>query len=172
MPILLLIFILIPLAEIAVFIWVGEAIGIGPTIIIVVITAIIGTALLRAQGFSTMARAQKTLSEGGIPVDSVIHGAALLVAGAFLLTPGMITDTLGFLLFVPAFRNWLAKIIFNRVLGKANIDVNIFGNEKPGPFGQDPADRRPPNDGDGPIIDAEFEHINNPDSGSTKGDKT
>ena len=139
MPLFLLIFILVPLAEIAVFIWVGDAIGIGPTILIVIITAIIGTMLLRSQGFSTMERAQKTLKEGGIPMDSVVDGAALLVAGAFLLTPGIITDTFGFLLFVPAFRHGLAKLIFKRFMGKANIDVNIFGNgpkAKPGNFDQ------------------------------------
>jgi len=172
MPLLLLIFIVVPLAEIAVFIWVGEAIGIGPTILVVIITAVIGTTLLRSQGFSTMARAQKTLSEGGIPVDSVIDGAALLAAGAFLLTPGIITDTLGFLLFVPAFRRWLAKMIINRVTKNSNIDVNVFNNGKPDPFRDTPGTDRPTDDGKGPIIDAEFEHIKNPDQSSRNGDKT
>ena len=161
MPILLLIFILVPLAEIAVFIEVGEAIGLGPTIAIVIITAIIGTALLRAQGFSAIARAQNTLSEGRIPVDSIIDGASLLTAGAFLLTPGMITDTLGFLLFIPAFRHWLAKWVFKKFMANANININTYGDKNPPGLGD-----QPPPDGQGPIIDAEYEHIKTPKNGS------
>lgn len=166
MPLLLLIFIVVPLAEIAVFIKVGELIGLGPTIAVVIITAIIGTALLRAQGLSTMERAQKTLGEGRIPMDSVIDGVSLLTAGAFLLTPGMITDTLGFLLFVPPFRHWLVKSIFKRVLAHAEIKVDPFGGPPPDDFrnprsGFDP---HPPRDGKGPVIDAEFEHIDPGDS--------
>ena len=179
MPLLLLIFIVIPLAEIAVFIQVGDAIGLGPTIAIVIITAIIGTALLRAQGFATLSRAQKTVSEGGIPIDSVIDGASLLVAGAFLLTPGMITDSLGFLLFVPAFRHWLAKLAFKKFTQNANINVNVFGNKtnntdprtdhnrNPHDFSDQP---RP--DGKGPVIDGEFEHIETTNNDPKNKDKT
>ena len=170
MPLLLLIFIVIPLAEIAVFIKVGDAIGLGPTIAIVIITAIIGTALLRAQGFATIQRAQKTVSEGGIPVESVIDGVSLLIAGAFLLTPGMITDTLGFLLFIPAFRHWLAKLAFKKFAGNANIDVNVFG-QKSG--NHDPRDftNQPPPAGDGPVIDGEFEHVKTTDQDPKSTDK-
>ena len=169
MPILLLIFIIVPLAEIAVFIKVGEAIGLGPTIAIVIITAIVGTALLRSQGFAALARAQNTLAEGRIPVNSVIDAVSLLTAGAFLLTPGMITDTLGFLLFSPAFRHGLTKLIMKKMASSANIDVNIFTGTAGGPGpGSDPDPNRsrpggntPPNDG-GPIIDAEFEPLDDP----------
>lgn len=170
MPILLLIFIIVPLAEIAVFIKVGEAIGLGPTIAIVIITAIVGTALLRSQGFAALARAQDTLAEGRIPVDSVIDAVSLLTAGAFLLTPGMITDTLGFLLFIPAFRHGLAKLLMKKMASSANIDVNVFtsttiGSTGPGPKPDSPQSQprgnRPGNDG-GPIIDAEFEPLDDP----------
>ena len=175
MPLLLLIFIVVPLAEIAVFIQVGDAIGLGPTIAIVIITAIIGTALLRAQGFATINRAQKTVSEGGIPIDSVIDGASLLVAGAFLLTPGMITDSLGFLLFIPAFRHWLAKWAFNKFTRNANINVNIFGNKaNNADHNRNPRDfndQSRPGD-NGPVIDGEFEHIKTTDNDPKNKDKT
>ena len=163
MPILLLIFIVVPLAEIAVFIKVGEAIGLGYTIAIVVITAIVGTALLRAQGFAAFQRAQNTLSEGRIPVDSVVDAVSLLTAGAFLLTPGMITDTLGFLLFFPAFRHGLAKWLFKKMAGRANFDVNIFTGASAGPgANRDSSKGRGTHKESGPIIDAEFEPIDNP----------
>ena len=102
MPLILfLIFVVIPLAEIAVFIVIGGIIGIPATIALVIITALIGTVLLRMQGLSVLQRAQTAVQEGRIPVDSVIDGVCLLIAGAFLLTPGIITDTIGFLLFIP-----------------------------------------------------------------------
>ena len=152
MPLILfLIFVVIPLAEIAVFIAIGELIGILPTIAIVIVTAFIGTILLRMQGVSVLQRAQLALHEGRIPVDSVVDGVCLLVAGAFLLTPGIITDSIGFLLFIPQFRHWLAQIIFRQIvkLGKvkfSKFDYNFQEQENPG-WGQ--------NEESGPIIDIE-----------------
>ncbi len=175
MPVLLLIFILVPLAEIAVFIEVGKAIGVGWTIGIVIVTAIAGASLLRAQGFAALERTQKTLSEGRIPVDTVIDGVSLLTAGAFLLTPGMITDTMGFLLFIPAFRHGLAKWLFKRMARNANINVDIFSSTtqstgtRTGPTpGQHPdmdATRSGSRDAKrdkGPVIEAEYERVDDP----------
>ena len=101
--ILFLLFLLTPLIEIAVFIEVGSLIGLWPTLGVVVLTAVLGAALWRAQGLSTWARAQETLRAGELPVREVTDGAFLLVAGALLLTPGLVTDAIGFLLLVPAF---------------------------------------------------------------------
>ena len=108
---LLLLFIGVPLVEIAVFIQVGDVIGLWPTLAIVVLTAIAGSLLLRLQGASVLMRAQQALSRGEMPLAEVFDGACLLVAGALLLTPGFVTDTLGALLFVPAVRTALRRFL-------------------------------------------------------------
>lgn len=101
---LLLIFIGVPILEIALFIQVGGAIGLWPTLLIVILTAVIGTALMRKQGMEALTRLQRSLELGEDPVGPIAHGALILVSGILLLTPGFFTDTMGFLLLVPAFR--------------------------------------------------------------------
>lgn len=120
---LLLIFIAVPLTEIAIFIQVGSLIGLWRTIAAILITAIIGVSLLRYQGLATLARAQATLDEGRLPVDSLLHGVLLLIAGALLLTPGFLTDTIGFALLVPALRLWIGKRIWALL---KNADATII----------------------------------------------
>lgn len=110
--ILLLVFIVVPLAEIGTFIVVGERIGLWPTLATVVLTAFAGTTLLRAQGFAVLQRVQQSLARGELPVSEVFHGACLLCAGALLLTPGFLTDAVGLALFVPAVRNYLGWAFF------------------------------------------------------------
>ena len=107
--VLLLAFVITPIVEIAVFIQIGGEIGLWPTLAIVVITAIVGTALLRAQGLATFASAQKNLARGEFPVSQVFDGACLLVAGALLLTPGFVTDGIGLTLFFPPVRDLLKR---------------------------------------------------------------
>jgi len=102
MPLLYLFFLLVPLVEIYVLIQVGSVIGALPTVILVVLTAVIGVGLLRSQGLRTWMRAQEQLARGLLPAVELLEGMLLMLAGAFLLTPGFVTDTLGFLLLVPA----------------------------------------------------------------------
>jgi len=108
----------IPFAEIAVFIEVGQKIGLGVTLVIVIATAFMGTALLRHQGFSVLTKAQTSLRENRFPLNELFDGLCLLFAGALLLTPGFVTDSLGFLLFVPPFRSlvraWATKSLARR----------------------------------------------------------
>jgi UPF0716 protein FxsA len=120
---ILLFFIAVPLAEIAVFIKVGEIIGLAATIALVIATAVIGVALLKRQGLAALARAQESVDAGELPVESVVDGVALLVAGAFLLTPGLITDTAGFLLLVPVLRHGFARWIMARAKASGRIDI-------------------------------------------------
>lgn len=94
----------VPLIEIALFIEVGGVIGVWPTIAVVAVTAIIGTALLRRQGLATIAALQDEMRRGGDPSPLLAHGALILVAGVLLLTPGFFTDAIGFALMVPAIR--------------------------------------------------------------------
>jgi len=113
--VLLAIFVAVPIIEIAVFIEVGGAIGLWPTLGIVILTAIAGTWLLRLQGLAVLARIRNQLDRGQMPATELFDGACLLVAGVLLLTPGFVTDACGLLLFVPpvrtALRRWLARFV-------------------------------------------------------------
>jgi UPF0716 protein FxsA len=101
---LFLLLIAVPIIEIALFIEIGGWIGSWPTIGVVVLTAAVGTVLLRAQGLAALGEVQRTLNIGGNPAPALAHGALILVAGVLLLTPGFFTDGVGFLLLVPAVR--------------------------------------------------------------------
>lgn len=107
LPIVLL---AVPILEIAVFILVGGRIGIGWTLLLILVTAIIGTMLLRRQGFELLARIREDVNAGRMPARAMAHGVLVIVAGVMLLTPGFVTDAVGFLLFVPAFRDWVWRV--------------------------------------------------------------
>lgn len=127
------VFVLVPIAEIATFIQVGDLIGLWPTIAVVIVTAFLGTGLLRFQGMTTLARAQASLNAGELPLESVIHGVFLLAAGLLLLTPGFITDIVGFLLFVPPFRLAIAHWAIYKFKNSKNMHIYSSGTpKKPG----------------------------------------
>jgi len=113
-PIALLI---VPIAEIVVFILVGERIGVLWTLALVFLTAVIGTFLLRWQGFSLINRIRLEADAGRIPGRELGHGAMIMVAGVLLLTPGFVTDALGFTLFVPPVRDAIWNAIAARLGG-------------------------------------------------------
>lgn len=108
---LLILFILVPIAELALLIEIGKAIGTWPTIAIIVVTGIIGSYLLKWQGVSTWRKFHQNLSRGGFPGDTIIEGVLILVGGAFLLTPGIVTDALGFILLIPQSRALVVKAV-------------------------------------------------------------
>ena len=117
-PIFFVLFLVIPIIEIYFLIKVGEMIGAFPTIILVVLTAVIGAGLLRQQGLSTLARFQQNLSTGKIPAQEMVEGIMLAVGGALLMTPGFVTDTMGFLCLLPFSRKFIAKKIIKRSSAK------------------------------------------------------
>jgi len=106
---LFLLFLLVPIIEIYLLIQVGGIIGAVPTIAMVILTAVVGSALIRQQGFTTLQRARQGMAAGQVPAMEMMEGVALLIAGALLLTPGFFTDTLGFLLLVPPIRRWAIR---------------------------------------------------------------
>jgi UPF0716 protein FxsA len=118
---LFLAFVAVPIIEIALFIQVGGAIGLWPTLGIVVLTALVGTWLARTQGLQALARLQRALAAGADPVGPLADGAAVLVAGVLLLTPGFFTDALGLVLLVPALRSGLFRLIARHVLARATF---------------------------------------------------
>lgn len=102
-------FVLVPIIEIALFIQVGGAIGLWLTLGIVVLTALAGTLLVRAQGLATLRDLQRSLRGGGDPVGPIANAALILVAGVLLLTPGFFTDAVGFALLLPPVRAVVIK---------------------------------------------------------------
>ncbi len=111
---LFLAFLIVPFIEIYLLLSIGSFIGILPTIVLVVFTAVLGVTLIRAQGLLTLGRLQQKLQRGELPAAELITGVALLISGALLLTPGFFTDTIGFLLMWPAFRNALLSGLVTR----------------------------------------------------------
>jgi UPF0716 protein FxsA len=106
----------IPIVEIAILIEVGGVIGTWPTIGLVVLTALIGTALIRRQGVAVLAEVRAELSLGRPPVAAAIDGLFLVVAGALLLTPGFVTDAIGFAFLVPPLRHLVARALAGPLL--------------------------------------------------------
>ncbi|MEE8365176.1 MAG: FxsA family protein [Gammaproteobacteria bacterium] len=116
-PVVAIIFLIIPIVEVYLLIQVGQVIGALWTIFLVVLTAVIGVWLLKIQGISTLKRAQQKMQSGQTPAREMLEGVGLLLAGAFLLTPGFFTDTVGFLLLFPPIRAWLVnKFVSNMMI--------------------------------------------------------
>ncbi len=104
---LLILFLVVPLAEIYLLIEVGSEIGAIATVALVVLTAVVGAALMRAQSLATLLRARAAMAKGEVPALELLEGAVILIAGALLLTPGFLTDAAGFACLVPSIRQHL-----------------------------------------------------------------
>ncbi len=123
-PILLLVFLLVPLCEIYLLLKVGSVIGVAWTIFTVVFTAVLGAYLVRRQGVSTLTKVQASLARHELPAMEMMEGLCLLVAGALLLTPGFITDGIGFACLTPVIR----RPIIRRILKSGFI---VAGDSAP-----------------------------------------
>lgn len=123
-PLIATLFLVVPIIEIYLLIQVGQVIGAGWTIFLVVLTAVIGVWLLRIQGLSTLTRAQRKLQENELPANEILEGMGLVVAGALLLTPGFFTDAVGFLLLLPPTRIWLVKRVAARMVVSASVSMH------------------------------------------------
>ena len=169
--ILLIAFIAVPLIEIGVFIQVGGLIGLWPTLAVVVLTAVVGTGLLRQQGLATLARARSHMDQGVLPARELFDGLCLMFAGALLLTPGFVTDAVGFLLFVPPLRDALRVFLSRHFQTSSQTRVWVDGQEvyrgaKPGGSSRDGS--RPGGSPRGGVIDGEFTEVG-PDDGDDRG---
>ena len=119
-------FILIPILELAVLLKLHAAAGLGNTLAIVIITGFVGAFLARAQGIMVLAQIRRDLAEGRMPAPRLMDGVMILIAGVLLITPGLITDTVGFLLLIPVVRStiraWLRRKLEEKFRdGTANI---------------------------------------------------
>jgi UPF0716 protein FxsA len=150
---LLIAFVAVPILEIAAFIKVGSLIGLWPTLGLTVATAIAGAALVRYQGLRTVMDLKGNLDSGRLPVEPAIHAGFLLVAGLCLLTPGFVTDTIGFVLLVPPARLAIARWLWRYVNRHGDVTVVVGQNRH-----DDAPGRR-----DGPMIELEAEDVSDDD---------
>jgi UPF0716 protein FxsA len=111
---ILLAFLIVPIFEIYLLITVGGWIGVLPTIGLIVLTAVLGSLLLRHQGLATLREAQRSMAQGAVPAKSLLDAVFLAVGGVLLLTPGFFTDAIGFACLLPAGRAWLVKLALRR----------------------------------------------------------
>jgi len=135
LPVLFLVFLLVPLVEIYILIEVGQVIGALPTITLCVATAVVGAGLLRHQGLATMNRARGNIDRSQVPAMEMLEGVALVIGGALLLTPGLATDGVGFCCLVPWTRRGLVRLALRR------MQVRYMPGGR-GPGGGAGADRR------------------------------
>ena len=148
---LFLLFLSVPLIEIALFIQIGGLIGLWPTLGIVVLTAVLGTWLVRTQGRLAMTQLRDSFSQLNDPTEPLAHGAMILIAGALLLTPGFFTDAVGFALLFPPFRSAAFRFV------RARVKVQSF--EMGATTTRSYSTRRPSGQQDPDIIEGEFHEI-------------
>jgi UPF0716 protein FxsA len=116
LPLLLVLFIVVPIAELAVIIQIGQAIGVLPTIALLIVDSVLGTLLMRAQGRAAWRRFSEAVQTGRPPAREVLDGALVLLGGALLLTPGFLTDILGLALLLPPSRAVVRGVLARRLL--------------------------------------------------------
>ena len=143
-----LIFFSIPIVEMYLLIEVAERIDALPTILLVMLTAVVGVSLIRQQGLSTLTKGIGRLNQAEIPAAEIIEGILLAMAGAFLITPGFLTDFIGFTITIPVTRRIIALMLLKRLSARAEFRTNNFD------FGRGPY-KKP--DAPGPVIEGEYE---------------
>ena len=145
----------IPILEIAVFILIGGQIGVLSTLAMILVTAVIGSILLRIQGFGLLNSIQMKAHSGEVPGKELVNGVMILIAGVLLLTPGFVTDGIGFLLFFPPFRQFLWSSIASKVVIKTET---AFRDAR------DAHGRQRPSDGVVDLDETEYSENPNPDT--------
>lgn len=189
MPLLML-FVVMPVMEMWLLIEVGGQIGALATIALVLLTAMVGLALLRRQGFATLMKANRKMAEGQLPAEEMAEGIFLAIGGALLLTPGFVTDSIGFICLLPGLRQLLIGGAVKRMMAKGQFRAygssqagsSQTGSSQSGPFqrgGFQPRGfgRGPFSDkgGEGEIIEGDFQRdepsrskLNPSDDGSSR----
>jgi len=126
---LLLLFVVVPIAELYVIIQVGEAIGALPTIALLIADSVLGSALMRSQGRAVWRRFNAAVTAGRPPAREVLDGALVIFGGAFLITPGFLTDVLGLVLLLPPTRALVRRLIVRHFSGR--VVTTVFGRGGP-----------------------------------------
>ena len=137
-------FLAVPLIEIALFIQVGGVLGLWATLLVVILTAILGTVLVRSQGMQTFANLRRSMETGADPSRDLAHGVMILFSGFLLLTPGFFTDAIGFALLIPSLRDMIFARLAERITAQSVHFQTTGGPQRHGPT---------------TVIDGEFEEV-------------
>lgn len=127
---LLAAFILIPLVELYLLLQLAHATSVGTTLMIVIVTGIIGSYLAKREGIKTLSRFQDAVRQGRMPSKEIQDGVMIIIAGALLLTPGIFTDAFGFTLLIPIGRDFIRRVFLSRFIGRFNVHV-VTGTQTP-----------------------------------------
>jgi UPF0716 protein FxsA len=160
-----LILIALPMAELALLIKAGQAIGVWTTLGLVVGAVILGAAILAHQGTSVVRRTQHALAQGRPPVAPVLDGVFLVLAGVLLITPGFLSDVLALLLLIPPVRRGVARWSVKQLAVRAHVQFRAAGGKTGDAPGQPPA----AGSGQGPVIEGEFERLEEKATGPHRG---
>lgn len=154
---LLIVFIAVPLLEIALLIKTGQWLGFWPTLALIVLTAVLGSLMLRWQGLAVMARAGEAIRAGRMPLEPVADGVFLLFAGALLLTPGLVTDAVGLAFLIPKVRRWAGSRLLKAVLKSESLDIEFETEDagRPHPHASSGSKQ-------GPVIDGKYQPLDDP----------
>jgi UPF0716 protein FxsA len=145
--ILLLLFIVMPIVEMWLLITVGREIGAWSTIGLVLLTAAVGFSLLRQQGFATLFRARQKMDSGELPAMEMVEAIILAVCGALLVTPGFVTDVIGFAGLLPGLRQWIVSGLASRMNVVSYSEQTIHQHRTSEHHGSGPGSHRPHNAG-------------------------
>jgi len=143
---MILFLLVVPVAEIAVFVQVGSRIGAGTTVLLVIASAVAGIWLVRQQGFATATRVQAMIARGESPALGMLEGLALLAAGVLLIIPGFLTDIAAFVLLIPPLRQGIIRFYLRRAHLEGNVTYHHASTSRPGPG--KPESGRPPLEGE------------------------
>ena len=132
---LLLLFLIVAIAELYLLIEIGQRIGTISTLALIFLTALLGSALARRQGLGVLRRMQSEMAEGRLPASSMVDGVLILLAGAVLITPGVLTDLVGFLVLIPVTRGLIKAYLWKRIeravkrgAARVHVDFGVPGH--------------------------------------------
>ncbi len=148
----------VPILEIVLLVKLGQWVGVFPTILLVLGTAMLGTYVLHRQGFKVLNRVMESINAGKTPVGPAVDGAFLMTAGGLLIAPGIITDCIGALLLIPQLRHRIAAWSVKRFLRSAVVRSETFTRATYKAREEHDRHRKSGPD-EGPVIDGEFERI-------------
>lgn len=166
---LFLLFTVVPFVELYLLLAIGRVFGVVPTIVLVLVTGLIGAWLARSEGLRVVRRWQAALSEGRVPEEGVLGGLLVLVGGVLLVTPGVLTDVMGFLLLIPSTRIVVADIVRRRLEKRMREgDVRVW-THRPGGSPFDSPDAGAPRSAGRPdVIDVEGEDVTDRGEGEAR----
>jgi len=170
--VLFVLFIAFPMLEIALLVKLGSALGFWPSIGIIVATGILGSTVLRHQGFAVVRRSQEAIAAGKAPIEPVFDGMFLFAAGLLLITPGFLSDVIGLLLLIPPLRRTIARGLLRKFMQNGTVTGAVFESSReargPRTAHTNPERSGPPrrpgarSGGPAPVIEGEFERVDEP----------